>query len=149
MIETIALAVGFIGLLVFLLHHEREEREYIKKIQTDLTNLPIELQKFYSELSEKDTARSQKIIGDSFKEYLKHIERLERMVLPKPVTVGGVKSVMTRIGEMADESLEIANDIEKEKDKGVELPNDEWTGFINADTKIAFENEEAPTVVES
>ena len=77
MIETIALAVGFIGLLVFLLHHEREEREYIKKIQTDLTNLPIELQKFYSELSEKDTARSQKIIGDSFKEYLKHIERLE------------------------------------------------------------------------
>lgn len=147
MVLGICLAVGFIGLLVYLYFHEKSEREYIRKIQTDLTNLPTELQKFYSEIAARDAARTQKALENSFRDYLKHIERLEKMVLPKPVTTTDVRKVMDRIGDVVDESLEIENDIEKEKDKGVEIENNDWTGLINADTKIAFEDEE-PTVVE-
>lgn len=148
---SICLALGFVGLLVYLYFHEKNEREYIKSIQTDLTNLPLELQKFYATISEKDQARTQKVLESTFTKYLKHIERLEKQVLPKPVTVRDVKSVMSRIGEVADESLEIAhdNEIEKESDKGVEIEDNTWTGYINADTKVAFDGEESSTVVEA
>ncbi len=146
---SLSLAFGFIGLLVYLYFHEKEEREYIKKIQTDLTNLPVELNKFYATISERDQARTQKVMGESFKEYLKHIERLEKMVLPKPVTAKDVQSVINRMGTMADESLEIAHDNEIEKaEKGVEMPSSDWTEHINGDTRVAFE-EEIPTVVEN
>lgn len=148
-VAVIALTLGFLGILGYLYFHTKDEREYIKKIQTDLTNMPIELQKFYSTISERDNARNQKLIGESFKDYLKHIERLEKQVLPKPVTERDVKSVIRRIGEVADESLEIKhdNEIEKETDKGVELQTDQWTGFITGDTKVEFEGEEIPTMV--
>lgn len=147
---SLCLALGYIGLLIYLYFHEKAEREYIKKIQTDLTNLPLELQKFYAAISEKDQARTQKVLGDTFTKYLKHIERLEKMVLPKPVTTKDVQSVMNRMGTLADESLEIKhdNEIESETNKGVEQITDEWTGFIDANTKVAFENEPEPTVVE-
>lgn len=148
-ILSLSLITGFIALLVYIYLHEQQENEYIKKIQTDLTNLPIELNKFYATISEKDTARTQKLIGDSFTKYLNHIEKLERMVLPKPVTEKDVKAVMSRIGTVADESLEIKLDNEIEKaEKGVEMPRDEWTGYITGETKVAFEDEEVPTVIE-
>src|SRR5437762_1243747 len=119
MIEVTALIVlvlTVLGLLWYLYVHQKEEREYIKKIQTDLTNLPIDLQKFYTDISAKDQARTQKLIGDSFKNYLKHIERLEKQVLPKPVTTKDVQSVMDRIGPMADETME--NQIDKKTNEG-------------------------------
>lgn len=145
---SICLALGFVGLLAFLYFHEKAQMEYIKKIQTDLTNLPIELQKFYATISERDTARTQKAMSESFKNYLKHIERLEKQVLPKPVTEKDVKAVMSRIGTVADESLEEKWDNEIEKaEKGVEMPNNEWTGYISGDTKVAFEDDPEPTVV--
>jgi hypothetical protein len=148
-ILSICLALGFIGLLVYLYFHTNAEREYVKKIQTDLTNLPIELQKFYATIAEKDQARTQKVLGDTFTKYLKHIERLEKQVLPKPVTTKDVQSVINRMGPLADESQEIAWDNEIEKaEKGVEMPNDEWTGYISGSTKVAFEDDPEPTVVE-
>jgi len=146
---SICLALGFLGLLVYLYFREKEDRVYKNKIQTDLTNLPIELQKFYATIAEKDQARTQKVLGDTFTKYLKHIEGLEKMVLPKPVTTSDVQSVMSRMGTIADESLEIEHDNEIERaEKGVELPTDQWTGFINGDTKVAFEGDEIPEVVE-
>lgn len=149
-ILSICLALGFVGLLTYLYFHEKNEREYIKKIQTDLTNLPLELQKFYATISEKDQARTQKVLGDTFTKYLKHIERLEKQVLPKPVTERDVRSVLNRIGEVADESLEIAHDNEIEKaEKGVEIDDNTWTGYINGDTKVAFDGEDAGTVIEN
>lgn len=145
---SICLALGFIGLLIYFYFHEKEERVYKTKIQTDLTNLPIELQKFYAEISKRDTERTQKMIGDTFKMYLKHIEKLERMTLPKPVTEKDVKAVMSRIGTLADETQEMKWDNEIEKaEKGVELPKDEWTGYITGETKVAFEDGPEPTVV--
>jgi len=151
MIEVIAvivLGIGFLGILWYLYNHEKNEREYIKKIQTDLTTLPLDLQKYYAEISERDTARTQKLIGESFKLYLKHIEKLERMTLPKPVTEKDVKAVMSRMGTVADESLEekLENEIEK-AEKGVEMPNNHWTEYITGETKVAFDDEPEPTVV--
>ena len=99
------------------------------------------------EISKQNNQQTQKVLGDSFKNFLKHIEKLEKMVLPKPVTTKDVQSVMSRMGTLADETLEIQNDIEQ-AEKGVELPKDDWTGFINADTKVAFEDGEVPTVIE-
>lgn len=143
----VCLTAMSLGLLVYLFLHEKSEQEYIKQIQTSLMNLPIELQKFYADFSAKDNTRTQKMIETSFKDYLRHIEKLERLTLPQPVTTRNVKKVLSRIGEIADESLEIENDIEKEEDKGVELQSDEWTGVINGSTKVAFEDD-APVIVE-
>lgn len=124
-ILSICLAIGFLGLLTYLYFHEKEERQ----------------------LRNEDLTRIQKLMGESFKDFLKHIEKLERMTLPKPVTTKDVQSVMDRMGTVADESLEIQNDIEQ-AEKGVELPDNNWTDHITADTKIAFEGDEIPTVVE-
>lgn len=149
--EMAILGVGFVALLVYLYFHEKNQSDYIKQIQDNLTNLPIDLQKFYTELQQKNNERSQKIIGDSFKDFLKHIEKLEKMVLPKPVTTRDVQSVMSRMGTLADESLEIEHDLKNDietAEKGVELPNDEWAGLINAQTKVAFEGAELPTIIE-
>lgn len=127
-ILSICLAVGFLGLLTYIYFHEKEERQ----------------------LRNEDLTRIQKLMGESFKDFLKHIEKLERMTLPKPVTTKDVQSVIDRMGTVADESLEIKydNEIEQEENKGVELPNQDWTGHITAETKIAFEGDEIPTVVE-
>jgi hypothetical protein len=146
-VSSVVFAWGFIGLLAFIFYKDKQEREYIRKLQTDLTNLPTDLQKFHTEIMERDTARTYKLIGDSFKDFLRHIEKLERMTLPKPVTEKDVRSVLSRVGEVADESLEIANDIEQEQDKGVEMPADDWTGFIDNKTKVAFEGDNLPPIV--
>jgi hypothetical protein len=145
----ISMLATMIGILTYFYFHEKEQQVYISKIQHNLTNLPIELQKFYAEISSKDTSRNQKLINETFRQYLRHIEKLERMVLPKPVTEKDVQSVMNRIGTIADNKEEIQweNEIEK-AEKGVELPKDDWTGYINADTKVAFEGEEDITVIE-
>lgn len=124
---SICLAIGFLGLLTYIYFHEKEERQ----------------------LRNEDLTRIQKLMGESFKDFLKHIEKLERMTLPKSVTTKDVQSVLDRMGVVADESLEIAHDNEIEKaEPGVELPDDNWTDHITGDTKIAFEGEEIPTVVE-
>lgn len=147
-ILALCLVLVFVSLLVYFYFHEKEEKKYIKGIQASLITIPSDLQKLYAEIAERDNARTQKTLSETFTKYLKHIENLERMVLPKPVTTKDVQSVMSRIGQVADESLEIQNDIEKEEDKGVEMPSDTWTGYINAETKVAFENEESSTVLE-
>ncbi len=145
----ISILVTMIGILTYFYFHEKEQQVYISNIQHDLTNLPIELQRFYAEISSKDSSRNQKLINDTFRQFLSHIKDLERMVLPKPVTEKDVKSVMNRIGTIADDKEEIQweNEIEK-AEKGVELPKDDWTGYINADTKVAFEGEEDQTIIE-
>src|SRR6266702_816784 len=145
----ISILVTMIGILTYFYFHEKEQQVYISNIQHDLTNLPIELQRFYAEISSKDSSRNQKLINDTFRQFLSHIKDLERMVLPKPVTEKDEKSVMNRIGTIADDKEEIQweNEIEK-AEKGVELPKDDWTGYINTDTKVAFEGEEDQTIIE-
>lgn len=123
---SLSLAAGFIGLLVYIYFHEKEERE----------------------LRDKDLTRIQKLMGESFRDFLKHIEKLEKMTLPKPVTTKEVQKVLDRVGEVTDAGA-FENEIETEEDKGVELQSDEWTGLINDETKVAFEGDESPTMVET
>jgi hypothetical protein len=147
-IGVICLSIGFLGLLGFLGFYISDTRNYIGEIHKQLVSMPADLQKLHTRLTSENDAKTHQLIQESFRDFLKHIEKLERMTLPKPVTEKDVKSVLSRIGTIADESLEIENEIEKTPDKGVQLPNDEWTGFINGDTKVAFEDEEIPTIVE-
>lgn len=70
-------------------------------------------------------------------EYLKHNERLEKMILPGPVTRKAVEEVLSNMPEM------VPNDIEK-SDK--ELDQDQLTDLlskvpITRDTKIMFEGD--------
>lgn len=144
----ILVAVAFIGVLGFLGFYIYDTRKYIGGIHKQLVDMPTELQKVHKELSHEKDKQTYKVMQESFKDFLKHIEKLERMTLPKPVTTADVQSVLNRMGEVTDAGA-FENEIEKDPNKGVELPKDDWTGYINADTKVAFEeDEELPTVVE-
>jgi hypothetical protein len=129
----ICLAAISLGLLAYLYFDKQKEREYLQ-----------ELQKVFSDLTEKDRERTQKAIDSSFRDYLKHIDKLEKLALPSPVTTTRVQSVLGRMGELADETAELARDanpIEDEKDRGVEMPNDTWAGVVGPETKVAFEDD--------
>lgn len=135
-----------IGLIIYLCVHEWQQQIYIRKIQNDLSSLPMSLQRYYSDMFDKQISLNQKMIGEVFTKHLSHIEKLERMTLPKPVTEKDVRAVMKRMGKIVDESAEVKweNEIEK-AEKLPEPLSDDWTGHITSDTKIAFEGYEEVT----
>ena len=147
-IAFISLVIINIALLVYGYVSEKHRLTYIEKLQSMLSSLPTEMQKFYTDLSHKEQLQTQKTLSESFTKFLKHIEKLETMVLPKPVTTKAVQDVFDRVGEITD-SGKFENEIENEKEKGVTIQDDvSWTSLIDANTKVQVEGEEEPTIIE-
>lgn len=70
-------------------------------------------------------------------EYLKHNERLEKMILPQPVTKRAVQDILDQVGPMVENDIEKSDeDLDKEQLEDLlgRLP-------ITAQTKVAFEED--------
>lgn len=102
------------------------------------------LEKFYKEANEtrdqllKEITKSKdETFRKTFEDFLKHIQKLELMVLPKPVTRNMVNEVLTR------SPMEVENDIEK---SDIEINQDNFMDVLSKipitdKTSVAFENE--------
>lgn len=112
----------------------------IDKLDLYYTENLSQLQTFFKEqfVILKDLSKSKDdLFQKTLIEYLKHNERLEKMILPQPVTKKAVEEVLANLPE------QIPNDIEK-SDK--ELEQDELNDLlsrtpITATTKVAFEDD--------
>lgn len=141
----IVLLVAFLGVLMYLYFHTREQNRYIDHVHQSLTRLPAEMQQFFADLQSKSDKRAENLVQETFRDCLKHIEKLERMTLPKPVSVKEVQEVIDRTGPV------IENDIEKVGEEGVSLDHGlSAIPFGNPNLKTVFEDEvnDLPTEIE-
>jgi len=117
----------FAGAILFYFYkREMKHREDAEK------NI-ILIQEFYKQIS----LSKDKLAAESFKGYLKHIQALEKMVLPKPITKEMVNDILLQTPPMAENDIEKnAEDVNKENFMDVfsKIP-------IDNETKVAFENE--------
>lgn len=107
--------------------------EFYSQAMTDTNMVFTEQLQTISDLSKSKDDLTQKTLM----EYLKHNERLEKMILPQSVTRQAVQEVLSNMPEM------VPNDIEK-SDK--ELDQDQLQDLlarvpITKDTKVMFEGD--------
>lgn len=149
MIETaalITLLLGFWGLLIFLYFHIKKDEaqelarlNYIKELQQIITNLPLELQKFYGKLLSEIDSKSQKMVETSFKDYLKHIQSLEQLALDPPS--------QRRVADLFPPPIE--NEIEKKDFEGLDISGGNLSGIpFGAENLNIVNEEDLPTVIE-
>lgn len=86
---------------------------------------------------EEISCSKDELFKTTFMEYLKHNEKLEKMVLPQPVTKKAVQDILNQTGPMVPNEIEKDDaELEKEQldDMLARIP-------ITKDTKITFEED--------
>lgn len=119
-------------LVYFTLKEDRDRRERETNSDTAIINAGILLDKL-KDISQSKDMLTQKILV----EYLKHNERLEKMVLPQPVTRKAVQEVLDHMPPTVPNDIE-KDDTELEKEQMDELLN---RMSITRDTKVAIEGD--------
>lgn len=85
-----------------------------------------------------DLSKSKdELFQKTFTEYLKHNEKLEKMILPQPVTRKAVEDILFQTGPMVPNEID-KNDAELEKEQLDEMIS---RIPINKDTKVLFEDD--------
>ena len=140
MVESVLVITNFLMVGSILLYFYF--REIRHKNDENLRN--ESLQQFYKDANNtrdqllKDITKSKdETFKKTFEDFLKHIQKLELMVLPKPVTRNMVQEVLDR------SPLEVENDIEK---SDVEINQENFMDVLSKipitdKTKVAFESE--------
>lgn len=144
MIEVITI----VFLLGFLVYKDIQYYKDRNKFEEAISVLPQKLETITSNLFKEREK--------TFTLYLKHIQTLEKMAFPKPVTTKMVREVLNRTPELSPNMEPFENQIEKDPDKDTVLDsngkpvdpnqievNDQNFGDIpiTSDTKVAFEDE--------
>jgi len=140
MVEIVLVVTNFlIVLTVFVYFYLREVRH-----REDAQDQILQVSQFYRESSTaqenlfKEISLSKdKLVGQSFVAYLKHIQGLEKMVLPKPINKKMVEDIMLRTPPISE------NEIDKQDE---EITEDNFMDVlskipITGATSVAFENE--------
>lgn len=138
------LLFGISILVYFFIREIKNENREFEKFQklNESMSLEVEvLQQGYQESLKtivETTKSKDNLTQKALLEYLKHNERLEKMILPQPVTRKAVQDILDQTPPM------VPNEIEK---LDVELQQDELNEMlskipITKDTKLAFEGDE-------
>ena len=145
-ILAITQSVTLIALLVFFLVRENRHREDAQKGTILLKEFANEQSSNTSQLVEKLTNDTEKLLEKTHISYLKHIRELEKMILPSPVTTERVQSVLDRIPDLAENDIakrdeeELAMDIDENSLKNIP---------INNQTNVVFEGlDDIPTTID-
>lgn len=136
----IALAITQITLVLAVLFYFYKREKFRETLNEETDSRK---QQFYVEAMKQSTA----LVTQNFSTYLKHIQNLEKMVLPKPITQKDVQDILDRTPPIVE------NDIDRDD-------SDDPFGFakeesfarvpINNKTQVMFEEGEdmIPTEVE-
>lgn len=147
-ISSLTSLVTIISLLAFFFAREKEQLLYKKHLEVLVTNIPQDIQSSYNKILESRDKLFVKGFDKTFALYLKHIQALEKMALPKPITTKMVRDVMDRDIEGGGE---YKNEIEKEEEDSVPVTESNLAHIINSNPKIEFEGPDdidIPTVIE-
>ena len=161
MIEIIAiicLVLVVFALMGFILYRDSQARSYQDKLEKILVDFPVELQRVSVQVVNDRNKDMDTLLGKTFTAYLKHIQVLEKSVLPKRVTTRMVQDVLDRATPEVTE-----NEIESEGEKKVvigpdgklvdpneiEINEDNFGSIpINKKTKVAFEEDLPQDIIE-
>lgn len=125
-ILSITIAVLVFSLLFFVYKREMRSRDDGEKY--------VQLVK---EFATEQITSTHQIIERTFADYLKHIQKLETINVPKPVTDKMVQEILNRTPAMSE-----VNEIEKEEDNGLQMMNKDLTDIpITRDTQVVFEGD--------
>ncbi len=132
-----------ISLLVFLAYRESEYKKETNELRRMISEAPYNLQKIAIDFVTQRNKDFDTILGRSFDKYLKHIQTLEKMVLPKKVSVKeeDVANILRRSPEMSEYPFK--NDIEEDKEEGIALTEQNFGRIpIDDKTQIQFEGDD-------
>lgn len=123
--------------LVFFYHREKRQMREAQEVVLDS-------QTFYENVNQ----RTGVLLGQAFNSYLKHIQNLEKMVLPKPITQKMVVDVLKESPPAFTQPVE--NEIEKPDKTPGAFDEDIFKNIpIRRDTKVVIQEEnDLPTFVE-
>lgn len=100
-----------------------------------------ETAKLIKEFANEQSYNVSQLVESTFSDYLKHIQKLETINVPKPVTSQMVQDILDRTPVMAE-----PNQIEEVEDNGIRINEDNMSSIpLNGDTNIMFESDELPT----
>lgn len=141
---AISWGILMIALLVFFFLEKKEELTYKKHLEIMVTEIPKEMQVLYGRILEDRDKQFSKMLDKTFSSYLKHIQALEKMAIPKPITTKMVKEVMER------DLPTIENEIDRVEEDSIPVTETNLPDIINKNPKIVFESDdgEIPTVIE-
>src|ERR1035437_9665297 len=140
LVFTNLLLVGAIIAYFYLKENKKEDQSFaqfqkiadfmVNALNTNKANAEIALLTLQEISKSKDDLTQKTLL-----EYLKHNERLEKLILPKPVTAKAVQEVLDHMPES------VPNDIDKtDKELADEQLNDIMATIpITHDTKVAWE----------
>lgn len=135
MIEIIlAVTQAVIVLFLLVFFYKREHRSIEKDQETS---------RLVRDFAVQQAKENIAVIKSISTEYLKHIQKLETINVPKPVTQKSVQEILDRTPPMAE-----PNSIDKSDDNGFEITEANLGSIpIGDKTKVVFEGNDFPTEI--
>lgn len=134
---SISNLILIISILFYFFHKEVQQGSIFKEELSSLEQFYANINEGKDSLVNELSSSKDKLISQSLSAFLKHIEKLETSVLPKPINKKMVEDILAQTPPMVE------NEIEKTQEQ---VNQDNFMEVlanvpITADTKIAFEDE--------
>jgi len=136
-ILTISNAVIVVAILVYFYLREIRNRQSVDEQLTKTQTFYEKISTSKDSLLKEINSSKDKLSNQNFTAFLKHIQQLEQMVLPKPITKQMVDDIMLRTPPLTENEIEKdAEEIDQDNFMEVlsKIPMDEFTN-------VSFENE--------